>query len=260
MSKNSAPATKTPASDEATNGLPLFFKRPVPLDAKRHAKASLQPSQDVSFAATTNSLLVNVAEFVEAAKFYPIVFTQGESILPAVVLGLEKQNYFIDAKNNWKPETYIPAYVRRYPFVFLDVPERKQFVLCVDEAAPQYRENGGKDTLALYDGENPSELTKNALEFCTAFQNHYQVTQAFCQALKEADLLTPTRSDAKLFNGREIQLAGFQVIDEKKFGALPDDKLLDLHKKGWLPLIYFALMSASNWRNLSNMAGAREKA
>lgn len=262
MAKNnsSAASKKNEAAAAPAGGLPLFFKRPVPLDLKRHAKAGLTPTQDLSFAATTNSLLINAVEFVEVAKQYPIVFTMSDSVLPAAVLGLEQKNYFVDKENHWKDGTYIPAYVRRYPFVFMDMPESKQFVLCVDEEAPQFSANGGKNSLPLYDGEKPSELTRNALEFCTAFQNHYQITRNFCEDLQAADLLTPTRSDAKLFNGREIQLSGFQVIDEKKLTSLPDEKVVEFHKKGWLPLIYFAMMSASNWKRLTQMAAELEKA
>lgn len=255
MAKTSSAA----AQNAQPTNLPLFFKQPAPLDAKRHAKVALAATQDMSFAATTNSILLNAVEFTEAARQYPIVFTQEENPLPAAILGLESGNYFIDAKNQWKDGAYIPAYVRRYPFVFMEVPEREQLVLCIDEKAPQYRDKAGKGDLPLFTGETPSELTKNALEFCTAFQNHFQITQNFCAAIKEAGLLEPTRSDVKLYNGREIHLSGFQVINEKKVAELPEATILDFHKKGWLPLIYFALMASSNWKRLIDIAAEREK-
>lgn len=247
-----------PAASEARN-LPLFFQKPVPLDMKRHAKAGLLPVQDISFAATTNSILVNAVEFFEAARQYPIVFTQNDATLPAVVVGLEQQNYFVNKKGQWKEGSYLPAYVRKYPFVFMDAPERNEFLLCVDEAAPQFKENGGKDAIPLYKDSTPSDLTRNALEFCTAYHNHHQLTRRFCEDLKAADLLTPMRSDAKLASGREIHLGGFQSIDEKKLASLPDATVLDFFKKGWLPLIYAAVMSGSNWKKLVDMAAARDK-
>jgi hypothetical protein len=256
MAKNAQ--TQQAPKDEAAN-LPLFFKNPKPLDMKRHADAGLMPVQDLSFTNETNSILINAVEFFEAAKQYPIVFTQGEVPLPAVIVGLEKQNYFVNEQGSWKPEAYLPAYVRKYPFVFMDMPERKEFLLCIDEGAPQYKEKGGKDSLPLYKSGQPSELTKNALEFCTAYHNHHQLTRRFCEDLKAHDLLTATRSDAKLFNGREIHLGGFLAIDEKKVNALPDATILEFFKKGWLPLIYSALMSGSNWKKLVDMAAEREQ-
>ena len=41
-----------------------------------------------------------------------------------------------------------------------------------------------------------------------------------------------------------------RVIDEAKFNALDDATVLEWRRKGWLPLIYCHLISASNWANL----------
>lgn len=259
MGKNATNPKADKTAAGSSTGLPLFFQRPVPLDLKRHAKAALLPVQDLRFAATTNSILINAVEFFEAAKQYPIVFTQSESPMPAVIVGLEQNNYFVNDKGAWKEGAYLPAYVRKYPFVFMDVPERNEFLLCIDEAAPQYKENGAKDAIPLYKDNAPSELTRNALEFCTAYHNHHQLTAKFCEDIRAADLLTPTRSDAKLYTGREIHLGGFQAIDDKKVAALSDEKVVEFFKKGWMPLIYAALMSASNWKRLVDMAAADEK-
>ncbi len=243
----------------AAGSSPIFFQTPRPLDIKYHAKSGVLPSQDFSFATETNSIPINAIEFVEAAKHYPIIFTHTDNPIPAVILGLERQNYFVDSKGKWKMDAYIPAYVRKYPFIFMDMTEtHKQLLLCIDESAPQFKKAGGKNTIPLYENDKPSAITLQALEFCTAYHNHYIVTRQFCQAIKEADLLEPTQSNIKLANGREISLGGFQVIDEKKLNALSDDKILEFHKKGWLPLIYFSLMSASCWKKLVDIASKLE--
>ncbi|MGE0755287.1 MAG: SapC family protein [Alphaproteobacteria bacterium] len=239
-------------------GQPMFYVQPVPLDAKRHEKAGCTPTANFTFAAETNSIPLNVAEFVEAAKVYPIVFTQGENPSPVVIVGLEQQNYFVDGKGNWRADTYIPAYVRKYPFVFMGAPEQEQFVLCVDEAAHQFRVRGGKDALALFTDGKASDMARMALEFCTAYHNHHRMSMEFTKALADAGLLASHASSARLFNGRTIRLGGFQVVDEKKFNALPDEKILEFKKKGWLPFIYFSLLSVSNFKRLADLAGARE--
>lgn len=252
MAKTTA-SSKPPVSD-----LPLFFKNPVAIDAERHGKAGLLPQEDMGYARATNSVYVNSVEFVEVAKHYPIVFSTGELPMPAALTGLEQTNYFIEKNGGWKKGAYIPAYVRRYPFVFMEVAEQQRFVLCVDESAAQFTSKPGKDVMPLFEDGKPSKLALNALEFCKAFQQQFEVTREFCVALKDAGLLTPTRSDAKLQNGREIQLSGFNIIDEAKFNALTDEQVLDFHKKGYLPLIYFVLMSASNWRQLIELAADSE--
>jgi len=258
MVKSAAKPKSVVVNTQDARNFPLFFERPAALDTNRHAKAGLLPVQDFSFAANTNSIQVNAVEFFEAARQYPIVFTQSELPFPLAIVGLEQQNYFVSNKGQWKEGAYLPAYVRKYPFVFMDVPERNEFVLCIDEAAPQYKENGDKNTVPLFKGDDPSELTVNALEFCTSYHNHHQLTRNFCNDIQAAGLLMPMRSDIKLANGREIALAGFQTIDEKKMSALPEAKVLEFFKKGWLPLIYIALLSASNWKSLVDLASGRE--
>jgi hypothetical protein len=252
--------TQTPAAEKssAAQGFPLFFVDPRPVDKERHAKAVILQDVGYGFAKTTNSIPVNAAEFVEAAKCYPIVFTNDEQPLPAVVVGLEKENYFIAKDGAWAPQQYVPAYVRKYPFVFTEIAEQKQFLLCVDEGSKHYAAKG--KGVAFYDNDKPSALINQALEFCAAFHNHLLATREFCAALKEKGLLVAHQSDASLTNGRKIRLGGFQMLDEKKFNALPDATILEWKQKGWLPLVYFALASNSNWRRLADAASKREPA
>ncbi|NBX04138.1 MAG: SapC family protein, partial [Alphaproteobacteria bacterium] len=161
MAKNGASAAKK--TNTAENTLPLFFKAPTPIDSARHAAAGLTPSDDLSFTRTTNSLSINAVEFVEAAKYYPIVFTQGETVMPAALVGLEQENYFVDEQNRWAANFYLPAYVRKYPFIFMEVPEESQFVLCVDEGAPQFKQVAGEGDLKMFDGDKPTALIDSAL-------------------------------------------------------------------------------------------------
>lgn len=253
----------TKVADEpvnTNNSLPLFYRKPVALEPQRHAKAGVLPVVDYSFAKTTNSILLNTTEVYEASKFYPIVFLTADIPLPMAVVGLEGSNYFIDKKSQWKPECYIPAYVRRYPFIFSDSPNFNQFILCVDEEASQFKANGEADAVALFTNGEPTALSKSALNFCSTYETEFQNTKNFCLALKQEELLVPMRTDSKLQSGREIHLAGFQIVDEKKLASLPDAKILELYKKGWLPLLYASIMSNSNWKNLLEMASSLEKA
>lgn len=243
---------------ESSNPLPMFFRAPQPLDAKRHGQAGLTATRDFSFARGTNSIAINAVEFFEAAKHYPIVFTGEELPMPGVIVGLEQRNYFIDRRGMWKHDAYIPAYVRKYPFLFLDVPEQQQLVLCVDEGAPQYREKASAEAPALFDGKAPSALCRNALAFCTEYHQHYLSTVALARDIKNAGLLEPMQSNSKLSTGRTIGLGGFYIIDEKRLVELPDATVLDFHKRGIMPLLYASLMSGLNWKRLADMASAQE--
>lgn len=240
--------------ENPSSGLPLLYKLPSTLDAVRHAGASINTKADFSFTKSTNSLPINAIEFIEAVKTYPIVFTSDESPLPVVIVGLEKNNYFVKADNSWQGSAYIPAYVRQYPFIFFERVEEKKFYLCVDEAAPQFSATKTENSKALYTADGkPTALTSNALKFCTAFYQHHIITSNFCEDLKEHKLLQPYQSEVALTSGKKARLSGFQMIDEKALNALPDKVYLSFRKKGWLPFIYFSLASTSNWKNLADL-------
>ncbi len=238
--------------ENSSSGLPLLYKMPSTLDAVRHAQASIRTKADFSFAKTTNSLPINAIEFIEAVKNYPIVFTNDESPLPIAIIGLEQQNYFVKPDNSWQDGAYIPAYVRQYPFIFFEhSAEEKKLYLCVDEGAPQFSATQIDNASQLYtkDGK-PTPFTNNALKFCSDFYQHHIITRNFCADLKEHKLLKPYQSEITLSSGKKTKLSGFQMIDEKAVNSLSNEIYLSFRKKGWIPFIYFALASTSNWKNL----------
>jgi len=223
------------------------------LDSKRHAQSSVSTRDNFSFAKKTNSLPINTIEFIEAAKTYPIVFTVDENPLPVAIVGIEKYNYFVKPDNTWQENAYIPGYVRQYPFILFENKEQERFYLCVDEAATHFNKEPTKDagSKALYEKNgSPSVFTNNALKFCTTFYQHHLISRNFCADLKEHKLLQPYQSQITLASGRKAQISGFQMIDEKALNALPNKTYLLFREKGWIPFIYLALASTSNWRNL----------
>src|SRR5690606_35944446 len=77
--------------------LPLFYRRPVPLQSGPHAEHGLKRESDFRFTAQTTALPANVGEFLPALRYYPIVFTNTETPAPLLVLGLkEGQNLFVE--------------------------------------------------------------------------------------------------------------------------------------------------------------------
>lgn len=244
------PKKTKPETAAANPGMPLFFKEPMALSLDRHGKSALQPVNTYEFARNTNSLPISALEASEAAKSYPIVFTEGDQVMPVVLVGLQQTNNFIDKKGAWEPHAYIPAYVRKYPFIFLEVPEEEKFVLCIDEAAPHYSAKGGAGTTALYEDGKPSALTQNALNFCSAYQEQYKFTRDFCDKMKELDLLSPHKSNVELPGGKKLGMGGFQLLDQEKLNKLADKDILALYKAGYMPVIHFALQSLSNWQRL----------
>jgi len=239
----------------ATPPLPLFYRRPRAMDPALHGQLRLGSPGDFRFARKANAVALLGPEFPQAARFYPIVFTSGANALPAAVLGLKTDdNLLVDAGGRWEAGAYVPAYVRRYPFIFVEAPERDRLTLCIDEAAEQLSSDGPRP---LFDGNQPAEVTRQALELCTSFQRDAAATRAFVEALEAAELLVERRADVALERGERMAVAGFRVIDEAKFNALDDATFLDWRRRGWIGLAYCHLLSSGNWGGLVERAARR---
>jgi hypothetical protein len=241
---------QTAASDAVkTPSLPLFYQQPLPLDRVRHAAARLLEPADLGFAASANNLPVLIEEFAHAGHTYPIVFTLGDVPTPVALLGLrDKQNLFLRQRDDtwtWALDTYIPAYVRRYPLILMEMQTAGEFTVCIDEAAGAAK--GG--ALFTADGEL-SEAGKNSVEFCRAYQNQIVATVEFTAALKKHDLLEQNQAEIKLASGETLNLNGFLTVSPKKFDELPDDVYLEFRRKGWIGLIHLHLASVLNWERL----------
>jgi hypothetical protein len=232
----------------ARRPLPLFYQDPQPLNAGAHGALRLKDG-DYGFAARTNAAPLTLVEFASAARCYPVVFSQGQTPFPAVILGLGPDNRFV-TEGLWVEGAYVPAYIRRYPFVFIEA-GGDNLGLGVDTASDRVVD-GGEVGAALFEDGQPSALTQGAMSFCGEFHAQHQQTQAFVEALAAQDLLVPQQADAKLADGKPLTLGGFLVVDPSKFAALTDDVVLHWHRKGWLALIHFHLASLDRFAELLN--------
>lgn len=236
-------------SNEAA--LPPFYRQPRVLDAARYAATRIKTDRRFAFAAGTNSIPLAADEFFAAQSSYPIVFTAGDPALPVVVVGVANhRNLFVGADGTWKGAGYIPAYVRRYPFIFSKPEGRDEYILAVDEAAEVFSTEEGDP---LFENGKPAEVTRQALQFCATYQQQQEFTQQFGAALVERNLLVENRAELRAGN-TSASLTGFRIVDEARFNALPDDVFLDWRRRGWIALVYAHLMSMRRWEALAALA------
>lgn len=229
---------------------PLFFTSPFPLSLERHKNSGLVSRSSFDFARYTNSIPINLVEFIEAAACFPIVFTEGEMVVPLAVVGLaDGLNLFVDGAGQWAATSYVPAYVRKYPFVLMEAVEQR-YVLCVDEVSSRVMPSN--PDLPFYEDEKPAKLLDHALDFCRAFQQEHEQARAFGKALYDAGLLT-SRRIAIQHEGQVVSaLQGFLVLDEQKLAQVTDETWLAWRRNGWLFYIDAILISMVNWRKLAH--------
>ncbi len=229
----------------------LFYQNPVLINRSRHASLGLKDIEAFDFARQTNAIPVNLVELQSAARTYPIAFVGSDEPYPAAIVGLKEDNLFVDAGGAWKAGAYVPAYVRRYPFIFADDKDRGLLSLCVDE--PSLVADGGTP---LFEGDGPSAFTTRALDFCKQYHAAALPTLEFARAVVEQDLLADRQVNAKLKDGAAYVLNGMKLIDEDKVAKLSGKVLAEWNAKGWLKGLFTIIQSGANWTQLGDMLAA----
>ena len=226
----------------------LIYKSAVPLNRALHQNCWVDIGANYAFAAKVNSVPLMGIEFPLAASEYAIVFGGPDSDLtPAAILGLRTdENLLLGRDGSWQAK-YIPAFVRRYPFVFSRVEEK--FVLCVDEEFSGLNRAGRGERLFAEDG-SASPYVEGILRFLRDYQAHFLATQRFCNRIKELDLLEPATAQLTLGSGGPLSLGGFMAVNRAKLKALPGEILREMAKTDELELIYLHLQSLRNFDHL----------
>lgn len=242
------------------SGNVLFYTKPEPLNPQLHGKLGVnRADKPFGFVAQSHLVPLTVTEFAPAALSYPIVFL-GDQKTPLAVMGLSQgDNLFVSGGGEFRPDAYVPAYVRRYPFVFANDEQSQRMILCIDRGAAIIGEGA---EVPFFDGDQPSEYTKSAMQFCTDFETERQRTEQFVKLLTDLDLFTtresvfrPTNPDGT--QGQPQKLAEYWAVDEQKLNALPQDKFLELRANGALSQIYCHLVSLLGWDKLVALAFQR---
>lgn len=229
----------------------LFYQNPIALNSETHRNLKIKPSDDgFRFSGKTNSVLLAGIEFPEACKHFPIVFAKvaEERVLPVALLGFrDLENLFIDAGGQWKSD-YVPAYIRRYPFVLATAGAGSQLTVCIDESYPGFGADEGQP-LFNEKGESTDYL-KGVLGFLQDYQAQLDRTDRFLAALRDCDLLTDVSANVNLPGGEKFSIAGLMMVDERKLQALPEAQILRLFRSGDLAWIHCHLISMSNFNRL----------
>jgi hypothetical protein len=245
----------TPTSaNPQLEGQVLFYKNPEPLDAQRHARLGLRTTdRPFSFAAKQHFVPLHVTEFAPAALSYPIIFG-GNNFAPLAVMAIASgENLFVSEDGLFRPGAYIPAFIRRYPFVVAKDDALNRLMICIDRGSDLFVDGGGD--LMLFENGQPSQYTKNCIEFCGAFDADRQRTDIFVEELKGLDLFesktttfTPRLADGT--DGPPQTIAEYFAVSEDKLKALPTDKLEGLARSGALGQIYAHLISLIGFERL----------
>ena len=231
----------------------LIYEQAVPVSHARHGNWSVEVGTDYGFSRAVNSVPLMAVEFPSAASEYAIVFAgSGDVVMPAVILGMRgDENLYCTKEGGWQAK-YVPAFVRRYPFVFSSPDEGKTFTLCIDEKFQGFNQEGKGQPL-FTEERKPTAYVDNVLKFLQQYQVEFRRTQAFCKKLKDLNLLEPMQAQINFDSGEKMFLTGFSAVDRARLKTLSATALAELAQSDELELIYTHLLS------MRNFSGMRER-
>ncbi len=242
------------------NNLPLLFSDLAPLSSVDHATWKARRSETAPFLAKQHAIPVTIDEFALAQRYYPIIFSAGDNPVPLALMGLnEGVNTFVDEDGKLTSEVYVPAYVRRYPFLLARLREdAEELSLCFDPTADAIGDF--KEGDALFEDGKPTEATQAILQFCEQFEQAGQRTTAFMQELVDQKLLMDGEVSIQTEgNEQPFIYRGFQMVNEEKLRELRGDALRKMMKSGLLPLVHAHLFSLGVMREIFGRQMAQGK-
>ena len=239
-----------------------LYRDPVLLEAGSHRTLRMGVLADFSITRAMHAVFVTATELPQAALEFPVVFVHtgdrdsgGRALIsPIVLLGLvSNENLFLDG-TRWDAR-YIPAFIRRYPFLTANLRGGSAPGVLIDRAWSGFSETTGEP---LFDADDkPAPALQRAIRFLEMFETEAQRTRLFCARLGELDLLKEMKADATLPDGTKMSVDGFFTVDEDKLAKLPDATVVEMHRNGMLGLLHLHLASLANLRHMVDRKARR---
>lgn len=228
------------------------------LDSAKHKDLRFKPASDFGFAAGLASSPLSASEVVAASKCFPVVFSTDGPLLPLAMLSVkEGVNSFVDDAGKWLAP-YVPAHVRRYPFILGNTDTPDNFTIMFVPGAPHFADPDG-EAMFTADGERGPTLEK-AVDFLTAFQQEIAATEKMLAPLAEAGVLTVQRLELADFEGKTASIEGVRAVDREKLTALDDKTLAGWVRDGLMIVIDAHLASLNNFIALAAGQGTQTPA
>lgn len=233
--------------------LPLFYNDLMPLNSNDHATWHMRSADTAKWLVAQHAIPLTVDEMIQAQRHFPIVFSAGDNPVPLALMGMnEGVNVFMNADGRVDEPVYLPAYIRRYPFMLARLRnDSEDLSLCFDPTSELVGEFDEGERL-FDDERKPAEATQRVLQFCEQFEQAGQRTRLFMDELRKHNLLmdgevTITQGD----NGdKPFVYRGFQMIDQEKLRELRGDQLRTWNQNGLLPLLHAQIFSLELMRDI----------
>lgn len=230
-----------------TQPLPMLYGALDLLDRDRHRTLRIAPPTNLEFTARSHVFPLNATEFRRASRDFPIVFLRVGSRPVSVMVTSRApgSNGGLGADLQWRAGMYVPAYIRRYPFILVQYESGQK--IGFDPDAPHFLNEGGEP---IFPSGSDGGALARIQSFCGAFDLAARETEAFSFSLDENKLLLPAQTSISVSGVQDIVVDGFEVVDEARLRALNPETLADWLRRGWLSFIESHHASLDRWADM----------
>lgn len=225
----------------------------VPLDKNKHKSIKIAVKNDFSYAKGTHIAAASIKEFAQLGSSIPLVFIQDPNTQRhhvVAMLGMEaNQNLFVN-ENGWQAP-HVPLNVLRYPFDVRPENGTDKLTVFIDENCDMLGDEG---TELFDENGEPSEYLQNRQKFLGDLANSEMSTQQFVKKMVEFDLLDPINIVCIHKDGTQRNVTGIMSINERKLIELSDEKVLELHRSGFLGAAYSMMLSLGQLSRLIELS------
>lgn len=226
-----------------------MYKNVKILNPKEHSFYRYLAPDTLFYAKTLTYVPISFSEVKLLCADFPIVIIynkEGHSLL-AILTG-DASNQAINKEGKWKGG-YVPAFIRRYPFVLVENKEdATKLQLGFDMESGCFSSPEGQ---ALFDAEGkPSAVIADTLKYLETLHKEMQVTNAIIQKFAALEILKESQYSIAYEDKESRNVGGFWVVDKEKLLALPDETLVEAVRNGWMELIELQILSLKNIKNI----------
>jgi hypothetical protein len=161
-------------------------------------------------------------------------------------------------RGDWDPETYVPAFVRRYPFcvskVYVDGVPRGERIVCVAKA--HIKPNG---TPLFDDLGAPTAHWAPVEQLLAEYESDLDLTAQMCATFAKLGLFSPFQFQVIEAASPSLTLEGMYRIDEAKLLALKPLSMKALVTRGLMGRIDAHFHSLDNFARLYQRALAAQE-
>jgi len=232
----------------------------LPVNKDTLGKMRLRDPSSFLHLAQVSVCEIVATEIAAAAANYPVFFIEKEGgLVPVALFALrQNENLFVEENGAWTGQ-YIPALLRRYPFVIgrPDGDPAAEPVLMIDGDCGLLSETEGEPLFGQSNGDDMDTPVGRVIRLFFELEAQGQVTRDLMSRLAETDLLEPMSLALKTDQEEKV-LEGVFSVNEQKLRELSDDAFLDLRRSDVLPLIYSHFLSLRHLNRLRERLNRRE--